>query len=327
MKEDIKNIKDTNSFAKLSDDEAWLVLFLLAYADAEKYWYEFKEEISHKHRFFPKSELLDMVKGMKEAATTVLNKGQIYYRARVNTSSFLEFEHNKKILNELRETIDESFPDLKDKSFEEVCYYFQNPIMQLDNKVSEKLDSLLSVRKEFWGYEIADIDSPPSVKATAGRANPAGISYLYVCDSRKTAIMEVRPMIGQEVSVATIELSDDIKLFDFCKNNGIYEKGGDAYIYYLISRAFSEPYTGNEKDYYPTQFLTEFIKEMGFEGIRFYSSYDSNSKNIVIFNTQSTDEKKYIIKSSEVHLVKGYNLDYMRIVPIDRTPKDNTRNM
>lgn len=327
MKEDIKNIKDTNSFAKLSDDEAWLVLFLLAYADAGKYWYEFKEEISHKHRFFPKSELLDMVKGMKEAATTVLNKGQIYYRARVNTSSFLEFEHNKKILNELRETIDESFPDLKDKSFEEVCYYFQNPIMQLDNKVSEKLDSLLSVRKEFWGYEIADIDSPPSVKATAGRANPAGISYLYVCDSRKTAIMEVRPMIGQEVSVATIELSDDIKLFDFCKNNGIYEKGGDAYIYYLISRAFSEPSTGNEKDYYPTQFLTEFIKEMGFEGIRFYSSYDSNSKNIVIFNTQNTDEKKYIIKSSEVHLVKGYNLDYMRIAPIDRTPKDNTRNM
>ena len=327
MKEDIKNIKDTNSFAKLSDDEAWLVLFLLAYADAGKYWYEFKEEISHKHRFFPKSELLDMVKGMKEAATTVLNKGQIYYRARVNTSSFLVFEHNKKILNELRKTIDESFPDLKDKSFEEVCYYFQNPIMQLDNKVSEKLDSLLSVRKEFWGYKIADLDSPPSVKATAGRANPAGISYLYVCDSRKTAIMEVRPMIGQEVSVATIELSDDIKLFDFCKNNGIYEKGGDAYIYYLISRAFSEPYTGNEKDYYPTQFLTEFIKEMGFEGIRFYSSYDSNSKNIVIFNTQNTDEKKYIIKSSEVHLVKGYNLDYMRIAPIDRTPKDNTRNM
>ena len=327
MKEDIKNIKDTNSFAKLSDDEAWLVLFLLAYADAGKYWYEFKEEISHKHRFFPKSELLDMVKGMKEAATTVLNKGQIYYRARVNTSSFLEFKHNKKILNELRETIDESFPDLKDKSFEEVCYYFQNPIMQLDNKVSEKLDSLLSVRKKFWGYKITDIDSPPSVKATAGRANPAGISYLYVCDSLKTAIMEVRPMIGQEVSVATIELSDDIKLFDFCENNGIYEKGGDAYIYYLISRAFSEPYTGNEKDYYPTQFLTEFIKEMGFEGIRFYSSYDSNSKNIVIFNTQNTDEKKYIIKSSEVHLVKGYNLDYMRIAPIDRTPKDNTRNM
>ena len=318
MKEDIKNIKDTNSFTKLSDDEAWLVLFLFAYADAGKYWYEFKEEISHKHRFFPKSELLDMVKGMKEAATTVLNKGQIYYRARVNTSSFLEFKHNKKILNELRKTIDESFPDLKDKSFEEVCYYFQNPIMQLDNKVSEKLDSLLSVRKKFWGYKITDIDSPPSVKATAGRANPAGISYLYVCDSRKTAIMEVRPMIGQEVSVATIELSDDIKLFDFCKNNGIYEKGGDAYIYYLISKAFSEPYTGNEKDYYPTQFLTEFIKEMGFEGIRFYSSYDSNSKNIVIFNTQNTDEKKYIIKSSEVHLVKGYNLDYMRIAPNDK---------
>ena len=36
--------------------------------------------------------------------------------------------------------------------------------------------------------------------------------------------MEVRPIMGQEVSVATIELSDDIKLFDFCKNNGIYEK-------------------------------------------------------------------------------------------------------
>ena len=319
MKEDSKSINDnTNSFTKLSEDEAWLILFLFAYTDAGKYWYEFKKEVSYKHRFFPKSELLDMIKGMKEAATAVLNKGQIYYRARINDSSFLEFKQNKKILNELRNTIDESFPNLKDKSFEEVCYYFQNPIMQMDNKVSEKLSSLLSVRKRFWGYKTEDIDSPPSVKATAGRANSTGISYLYVCDSLKTAIMEVRPMIGQEVSVATVELSDDIKLFDFCKDNGIYEKGGDAYIYYLISRAFSEPYTGSEKDYYPTQFLTEYIKEMGFEGIRYYSSCDPNSKNIVIFNTQNTEGKKYVIKSSEVHLVRGYNLDSMRIAPKDK---------
>ena len=83
----------------------------------------------------------------------------------------------------------------------------------------------------------------------------------------------------------------------------------------MISMAFSEPYKGNEKDYYPTQYLCEYIKELGFEGIRYYSSLDSNAKDIVIFNT--LPNKKYEIRSSKVHKINGYHIDMKQIAPCE----------
>ena len=49
---------------------------------------------------------------------------------------------------------------------------------------------------------IDQMRAPPSITVTAGRANPIGISYLYLAENEKTCIAEVRPSNGSLVSVA-----------------------------------------------------------------------------------------------------------------------------
>ncbi len=54
---------------------------------------------------------------------------------------------------------------------------------------------------------------PPLGRSTQGRANPIGISYLYVTSDIKTAISEIRPHKGALVTVAKIKLPDNLKFF------------------------------------------------------------------------------------------------------------------
>src|SRR5207302_493128 len=58
-----------------------------------------------------------------------------------------------------------------------------------------------------------DIGAPPgeSIKR-GGRANPAGISYLYLSDSDETACVEVRAAPGDLITVGRFELAPDLRL-------------------------------------------------------------------------------------------------------------------
>ena len=48
---------------------------------------------------------------------------------------------------------------------------------------------------------------PPRDRGREGRANPKGISYLYLATHRDTAIAEVRPWVGSYVSAAQFILN------------------------------------------------------------------------------------------------------------------------
>ena len=302
--------------SNLTEEECWMILFLLACGDAEKNWYEFKKEVSENNRFFPKAKLLEIVRSMKDDVAFTIKKGNQFYRARLFNTFFLE--NHKKEMKELEDAIVQCYPELKGKTFKEMDYILNSPFSFSSMGLYEKLVSILKKRKQYWGYNSSGSDAPPCDRATAGRANPAGISYLYLCDSIKTAIMEVRPMIGQEVSVATIEMMEDVKIFDFCRTDINFVNGGDSLHYSFISRAFSEPYTGKENDYYPTQYLCEFIKELGFDGIRYYSSLDNSAKDIVLFDTKvvsASGSKKYKVKNSKVYMVKEFHLEVVQVAP------------
>jgi len=54
--------------------------------------------------------------------------------------------------------------------------------------------------------------APPLGKASSGRINPEGISYLYLADSPGTAIAEVRPWKRARISVATFKTTRPINV-------------------------------------------------------------------------------------------------------------------
>ena len=157
------------------------------------------------------------------------------------------------------------------------------------------------------GNEIADEPCPfPEERmrplkflANEGRANPKGIPYLYVATSKETAMSEVRPWIGSEISVAQFRVVKELTIIDCSENytanplffdneRGLYEPSveeKERAVWAHIDKAFSEPVTqdDNHAYYAPTQIIAELFKKNGFDGVA-YKSMLSDGYNIAFFD-------------------------------------------
>jgi hypothetical protein len=52
-----------------------------------------------------------------------------------------------------------------------------------------------------------EMGAPPFSKATDGRVNPRGISYLYMATNPQTAIAEIRPWLDAKISIGRLSRS------------------------------------------------------------------------------------------------------------------------
>ena len=82
------------------------------------------------------------------------------------------------------------------------------------------------------------------------------------------------------------------------------------------------PNTGEVIQYLPTQYITEEIKKLGFEGLKFNSSLKQGGINVVLFDIDScTALSSDIVKveSIEIKTTKPdiYNLDNMKASFLD----------
>lgn len=51
-------------------------------------------------------------------------------------------------------------------------------------------------------------------KESDGRANPKGITCLYLATHKETSVLEVRPLIGSYLSIARFEILKDLRLIN-----------------------------------------------------------------------------------------------------------------
>lgn len=146
--------------------------------------------------------------------------------------------------------------------------------------------------------------APSPEIAKTGRANPEKISYLYLSQDIETSIKEIRPTIKSRISVATIEILKDFKLFDISElNQNIKE-------FEALNFGFSLP-VSNEIDYIPTQYISELLKNIGFDGIQFNSSLNKNKKNITLFNYENNVNIQFI--KSELYFINDINIDFANV--------------
>lgn len=141
-----------------------------------------------------------------------------------------------------------------------------------------------------------EMGCPPKEKATAGRANPVGIPYLYLCDRKETTYYEIRALYLDKVSVGEFVARRDLKIVDFSKainlfytdsNQSLMDVAKRKILFAEISADLSKPLRrfDTEIEYVPTQFICEYCKIISdADGIRFNSSLDKNGANIVLFN-------------------------------------------
>src|SRR5207237_468527 len=63
-------------------------------------------------------------------------------------------------------------------------------------------------------FDLTEMGAPSPKVASHGRANPAGIPYLYLGSTAETAVAEIRPHTGEKACVATFEVPDGVKVVD-----------------------------------------------------------------------------------------------------------------
>ena len=139
-------------------------------------------------------------------------------------------------------------------------------------------------------------------KGKEGRANPKGISYLYLSNDENTALAELRPHLGQYISSAQFQIQRNLRVVDCYSAPKHYshiqcifnppqsqQEIGDA-IWSMINEAFTKPVTNEDEssDYVPTQILAEHFKSKGFDGVCFKSSMGAGH-NFILFNLNDAE--------------------------------------
>ena len=149
---------------------------------------------------------------------------------------------------------------------------------------------------------------PPKELATAGRANPVGIPYLYLSDSAKTTYFEVRAVYLDKLSVGTFKVKRDLKLIDFKYDVNLFLSYNDSSISLqetiikkkvieAISSDLSKPLRryDSEIEYVPTQLICEYCRRIidsdgtSADGITFESSLHKGGRNYVLFDPSVVD--------------------------------------
>jgi hypothetical protein len=146
-------------------------------------------------------------------------------------------------------------------------------------------------------YPIGAMGAPPKRLATHGRANPPGIPYLYLGSLPETAAAEVRPHTGEVACVAEFTIADGLNAvdlrnprrlvspFDLADSGAIGQLRADIPFLERLGEELTRPVLpqGAAIDYIPSQYLCEFIKKSGKDGVVYRSSV-SDGMNLALFD-------------------------------------------
>lgn len=218
---------------------------------------------------------------------------------------------------ETKELVNKKWENFKNEIKHNNRYFSGNEIVEiLDRFPREPAMRVVSPNLRYrarigdWTNSAdSEMLAPEDKKATEGRCNPAGISYLYVTSSIDAAIKEVRPKCTDKVTVANI-IIDNLRIFSFgiCRHDEIIKRLGveDEELLCLIeiiNEELSLQINDDDKfDYIPIQFIAEYTKFKGYDGFSYKSSL-ANGVNFVIFNWR--DEYKIKVGAKKLYKCVG----------------------
>lgn len=147
---------------------------------------------------------------------------------------------------------------------------------------------------------FSEMGVPPMGIASAGRMNPAGISYFYVAYEKDTAKKEVLDW-SKRWFTAKYCTNVDLKVIDFSMlpdipsvfEPDLYDSRHNRYFLHAFRHDLISPVTKDGKehvDYVPTQIVSEYFryhfkveKEEGVIGLRYPSVKNKDGTNLAIF--------------------------------------------
>lgn len=156
---------------------------------------------------------------------------------------------------------------------------------------------------------------PPAKDTTAGRVNSSGISCLYLAKDIITTLHEIHVRDLDYVSIATFTAKKDLNVVDLSNLDKISPFSMESFDYEWfainmsilkkISNEIAKPLRRQDSilDYLPSQYISDFVKSLGFDGLCYRSTLNKDGVNYTIF-----DHKK--CKCNDVNLYHIKSLDY-----------------
>lgn len=169
------------------------------------------------------------------------------------------------------------------------------------------------------GIKMEEMGPPPARLATAGRANSAGISCLYLASDIVTTFHEIRARDLDYISVASFRNTKRLKIVDLSNLDNISPFSSASFDYEWfainisilkkISIEIAKPLRRQDSDldYLPAQYISDFVKSLGFDGICYKSTLNENGLNYAFF-----DYKKF--RCDDVKLYHIDSLSYKTVL-------------
>lgn len=183
-------------------------------------------------------------------------------------------------------------------------------------KVYDKGDKFYRARitSTSAGFNCDQMYAPPIGKRSAGRVNPEGIGVLYLSTDDKTVLNETRVTAYDYVTIGTFTNKQTLKIINLSEISRmspfLYEDDYERYalnreIFMEMASDFAKPVRRNDSslEYLPTQFISEFVKSEGYDGVQYDSTLREGGINIALFNED-------LVECISVKTIEVVNVNY-----------------
>lgn len=133
--------------------------------------------------------------------------------------------------------------------------------------------------------QLKECGPPPRNYSKALRMNPAGITYFYGSDDLETCKNEIRTKIGDHVIYGRFSTKKNLRILDLSKvvyigAKSIFDPDYNHHFNWATEflegfvEEVSKPIDDDDAsiEYVPTQILSEYIRKLGYDGVRYRSS-------------------------------------------------------
>lgn len=206
---------------------------------------------------------------------------------------------------------------IKNFNLENFSYFLSRININLKKDSTVLLRGRICLNEE--GYKIEEMGAPPKGKSNKGRLNPEGIPCLYLADDKETVLLESRAIKHDFITIGKFKLQKDIDIIDltllskispFFDLENILKQAINQNILKDIAREVSKPKRrlDSSLDYLPGEYISEYIKSLGYEGIKYKSTLKNNGINYAIFN-----EKNFKCEEVKTYEVKDIKHNYEKV--------------
>ena len=188
-----------------------------------------------------------------------------------------------------------------------------------------------NISKGFYGYDArGSFVNPNPQNISAMRANREGQPRLYCSNVVCLPLVEIKPKVGEKISLACIQTNEILKLLDLTLYHLEFDIPQEKQVLFReLSRLFSTPIdddNDDKDDYLVTQEIADYVQQLGYDGIAYSSSLvpelnkeNYNGANFVIFKyNHCVPTKSNILKMISKPNQEKYNFDHCEFQQIDQ---------